>query len=189
MKPRHKKGDPRTHYQGIVDQALCEFSQLYVRLRWRYYNWKYQIGKEGTIQSGDYTRKVTKLGLKQYRLNIEMFVDLARNIGAVPVLITQARLVALENTEEEKDRIGYGYQRMSHRTLLSAFEETDEVIKQVSHSKHVHMIDASKQLSGKGKYFSDHVHLNPAGSDQLAIVISEFLLPLVNESGSSLTVN
>jgi lysophospholipase L1-like esterase len=118
-----------------------------------------------------------------------MFVDLARNIGAVPVLITQARLVAFENTEEEKDRIGYGYQRMSHRTLLSAFEETDEVIKQVSHSKHVHMIDASKQLSGKGKYFSDHVHLNPAGSDQLAIVISEFLLPFVNESGSSLTVN
>jgi lysophospholipase L1-like esterase len=178
-KPQHEKGDPRTHYKSVVDEALCEFSQLYVRLRGRYYHWKYQIGKEGTIKSGEFTRNINELGLKQYRLNIEMFVDLARNIGAVPVLITQARLFALENTEKEKNRIAYGYQRMNHRTLLSAFEETDEVIKQVAHSKHVHMIDASKRLSGKGEYFSDHVHLNHAGSDQLAIVISEFLLPLV----------
>ena len=108
-----------------------------------------------------------------------MFVDLARDIDAVPVLITQARLIALENTEEEKDRIAYGYQQMNHRALVSAFEKTGEIIRQVSHTKHVPMIDASKRLSGKGKFFSDHVHLTDTGSEQLAIILAEFLFPLV----------
>jgi hypothetical protein len=51
------------------------------------------------------------------------------------------------------------------------------------------MIDASKQLSGKGKYFSDHVHLNLSGSEQLAILITEFLFPLVNELDSNFSAN
>lgn len=160
---------------------LCELSQLYLRLRARYYNWKYHIGNEGAIQSGEYTNEVNELGLKQYRLNVEMFVDLARNIHAFPILVTQARLVANDNTDEEKSIIGYHYQKMKHQILVEAFEKTDDIIINVAKSKHVPIIDASNQMSGKDGYFSDHVHLSDRGSNKLAITISEYLFTLIKE--------
>ena len=181
FKPYDESHDFRSRYQGILDQILCELSQLYVRLRGRYCNWKYHIGNEGAIQSGEYTNEVNELGPKQYRINVEMFIDLAMNIHAVPILVTQARLVAHDNTDEEKSRIGYHYQKMKHQVLVKAFEKTDDIIITVSKSKHVPVIDVSKQMSGKGEYFSDHVHLSDKGSSQLAIIISEYLFSLIKK--------
>ncbi len=187
FKPFDDSWDYRISYAGGLDQMFCELSQLYVRLiRKRYFKWKYHIGIEGVIQSGEHTKEVNELGLRQYRLNVEMFVDIARNINAIPILVTQARLVARNNTAEEKSRIGYDYQKMKHKMLVKAFEKTDDIIINVAKSKHVTtIIDASKLMSGKGEYFNDHVHLSDKGSDRLAIIISEYLLHLVKEQNTS----
>jgi lysophospholipase L1-like esterase len=185
FKPYNESHDFRSRYQGVLDQMACELSQLYVRLRGRYYNWKYHIGNEGAIQSGEYIKEVNELGLKQYRLNVEMFVDLARNIHAVPILVTQARLVAHKNTDEEKSRIGYHYQKMNHQTLVKAFEKTDDIIRTVAKSKHTPIIDASKRMSGKDEFFTDHVHLSNKGSNQLAMIMSEYLFSLIKEQNIS----
>ena len=171
--------DPRTHYQGVVDRVLSELSQLYVRLRFRYYAWRYNILSEGVIPIGGTNRKVREANLKQYRLNIEMFVDLARNIDAVPILVTQARLVTADNSDEEKEHIGYDYVGMKHETLVYAFNKSDEIIKDVAHSKHVLVVDASNKLSGKAENFTDAVHLTDKGSFKLAQFIAETLLYLV----------
>jgi len=180
-KPSKIPKDPRTHYQGRGDQILSNVSQLYVRLRQRYIKWKYRIGDEGAIPAGAYTREIREPNLKQYKLNIEMFVDLARNIHAVPVLVTQARLVAADNTDDEKEGIGYHYQRMKHPTIVHAFEKTDEILKNVSNSKHVPLVDASNKLSGKAEYFTDAVHLTDKGSYQLALIVAETLFQLVKD--------
>ena len=176
-----KSNDVRVSYQGWADQFLCEISQLYVRLRSYYYHWKLRIGSEGSVESGEFNKEIGELGLKQYKLNIEMFVDLARNINAVPVLLTQARLIALDNTDEEKEMIRYDYQKMNHQTLLKAFEKTDEIIKEVSTSKNVSLIDISSKMSGHIDYFNDHVHLTDQGSMQLALLVSDYLFTHIRE--------
>lgn len=177
--PYDELNDPRISYQSSLDKFLCEFSQLYVRLRARYYDWQYDIGVEGASKSYNYDGEINELGVKQYRLNLEMFVDLARNIHATPILVTQARLVDKNNTSEEKSRIGYKWQKMNHMNLVKAFEITDEIIKEVSLSKKIHMIDPSSKLSGKSEFFKDHVHTTDEGSYQLAKIISEDLLILI----------
>ncbi len=173
--------DPRTNYQGLIDQTLCELSQLYVRLRSRFFYWKYSIGEEGIIPAEAPNRNIQDLPVKQYRVNIEMFVDLARNIGAIPILMTQARLISPTNTKEEKKHIRYNYVQMDHQTLLSAFQKTDEIIRQVAQEKHAFFIDSSQQLSGQKEYFTDQVHLTDAGSMKLAQITATFLGPLVKE--------
>ncbi len=173
--------DPRKNYNGPIDQILCKSSQLYVRLRSRYYNRKFNIGFEGAISKGEYSNEITELALKQYRLNVEMFVDLARNIGAVPILMTQARLVTQKNTDKEKKRICYDHQKRNHQSLCEAFRKIDEIIMSVAKSKEVFMIDASKSLTGKVAFFEDHVHLSDDGSYNLASFTAKYLSNLIKE--------
>ena len=179
FKPYKKSLDFRITYRGRLDRMLCNFSQLYVRLRHRYYQWKLNVGREGAVEKIKNDREVNQLGLKQYRLNIEMFVDLARNIDAVPILAKQARLVSQDNTDEEKSRIFYRYQHMQHQTLVDAFKKTDDIIENVAESKKVPMVDPSKQMTGEGEYFCDHIHLSDKGSQKLASIMADFLYQLI----------
>ena len=181
--PYVPKHDFRSTYQGTLDKVLCNVSQLYVRLRARHYSRKYTIGFEGIIPDGNQTRNVTEIGLRQYRLNMEMFVDLARNIQAQPILITQARLVRRDNTAEEQSRIRYEYLGMNQETILQAFQETDEIVSSVSVSKSTHFVDAATLFHGQSDYFEDHVHLSATGSEHLAQILSEYLFGLINPPG------
>lgn len=172
--------DVRISYQSVIDKFLCECSQLYVRLRGRYYDWKYGIGLEGASKRINYNAEVTDQSLKQYKINLEMFVDLANNINATPVLVTQARLVDKNNTSEEK-LIIENQAEMGYATIIKAYEKADEIIKEVSILKKVKVIDASKAVSGKMKYFVDAVHTSSEGSYELAKVVSDYLLKLMNK--------
>ena len=116
---------------------------------------------------------LTPRQLDQFRLNLETFVDLARNAGAVPVLVTQARLVADGNTEAERGRIGYDYALLSHAALVEAFEATDRAARAVSRAKAVALIDASARLTGRAEFFVDHVHLTDPGSAALASLVAD----------------
>jgi lysophospholipase L1-like esterase len=180
--PYNENDDPRISYQSSLDKILCELSQLYVRLRGRYYDWKYNIGLEGASKRIESDQEINELGLRQYKLSLEMLVDLARNIHSTPILVTQPRLVSKNNTDEEKLRIGYKYVRLNHSNIAKAFELTDEIIKDVSKSKYVHMIDPSKELSGKSEYFYDQVHTTDEGSYQLAKIVSEDLYDLIKNN-------
>jgi lysophospholipase L1-like esterase len=179
LKPYDELDDFRIRYRSRLDRMLCEFSQLYVYLRDLYYTWKYHVGNEGIVKESECYREIHELGLNQYRLNVEMFVDLAKNINAVPILVKQARLVSHDNTDEEKSIICYKFQGMQHQTLVNAFEKTDDIIVNVAKSKNVPMADPSKQMTGKGAYFSDHVHLSGAGSKKLAMIMSDYLFKLI----------
>ena len=118
--------DPRTTYQNPLDRGLANVSQLYVRLRERYYAWKLHLGAEGMKPVGEYASTVPDESLKQYRLNVETFVDIARNIGAVPMLMTEARLVDRNNTDQEKSRISYDYVLLTHEALCTAFDKEEK---------------------------------------------------------------
>ena len=180
LQPHVENQDPLLNYQGPLDQWLSEHSQLYVRLRYRFLMWRYRVGPEGQIPWGKRTTKMNEWGLKQFRLTVETFVDLVRNAGATPVLMTEARLCAPNNTEEEKKRIRYEYQLLTHNELLEAYEKADQILAQVAEAKKVPLIDASRWMTGKDEFFVDEVHLTKKGSETLAEMTAEAFIPWFN---------
>ncbi len=179
LRPYKDDEDPRLNYQGTLDRFLCEHSQLYVRLRGRYYNWKLRVNAEGRVPEGDYVSDFNPAALKQYRINQQMFIDMAREIGAVPVLMTEARLAAPDNTEGQKSRIVYESVKLTPQGLLKSYEAIEETVRQVSSEKRVDLLDVSKEMNGKDEFFLDHVHLTAKGSEELARITAQKLAELI----------
>jgi lysophospholipase L1-like esterase len=185
IKPYCEQEDPRIHYTGNLDRVLCNISKLYLLLRTHYYRTRLDIGDEGRSPPGGPVEKLSPAALRQYKLNVETFVDLARNIGAIPVLVLQARLVHRNNTEEQRDKIRYSYVKLTHPLLCQAFEKIDTIIHQVAAEKGVKVIGASSRLNGREEYFLDHVHLNLAGSAALAALLAPELATMIQPEESA----
>jgi lysophospholipase L1-like esterase len=170
FKPYNTTQDPRLNYQNSLDRFLCERSQLFVRLRLKYYSWRLRAGSQGQIPeaaeaAGD---RLSDAALAQYRLNVQTFADVAKNAGAVPVLMTQPRLASLNNTDDEKKRLHYYYVNLTHEGLVKAFGTTDDIIRRTAQEKGATLLDAAPKLSGRGDLFADEVHYNDAGSQAIA---------------------
>jgi len=177
--------DPRLNYRNTLDRFLCEHSQLYLRLRSRYIDWRLGIGSLGAASKGAYSSEITETALRQYYLNQVMFVDLAREIGAVPVLMTEARLTAPNNTESQKSRIEpyLHYVKLDHQGLLKAYDGIEGTLRKISVERNVELIDVSKDLNGKDEFFSDVAHLTPRGSEELAQLTARKLIELLKIRG------
>lgn len=171
---------PLYEYQNFIDRWLCEISQVYVRIRYRYFMWKEKIGTEGRKPRTKPTDRIDREMLNQYHLNLKTFVDVARNIGAVPVLMTEATLVTSHNTPEEKKKIQYDFQSLTPKSLERAYKLTDILVKKTAREKKVFMIDASHFLTGKSQFFYNNGHLSKEGSAALAAIVSEALVKLLH---------
>jgi hypothetical protein len=171
--------NPHLDYYNGLDQWLCETLQTYVRLRSRVLELNFQTGTEGAVPRDEPAGVLTQKALDQYRLNAAVFADLALNIGARPVLMTQARLPTAESSPEQRERIGYRWVGLNHETLVQAYAATDEALRQVAAEKGVDLIDASAEMSGKDANFRDHVHLEPEGSRRLAQITAEALATMM----------
>lgn len=179
VKPSNPDADPFKTYQGTMDYLLS-YSQLYVKIRTRYFAWKHPVGSEGRFKE-ERRDDVGNLGLAQFRLNLETFVDVSRNIHAIPILITQATLVSSMNTEEDRKRIVYGYVGLSHEGILQAYEKCRQVVLGVAREKKAAVLDLLPQLQGKSELFQDHDHTTPRGSEEVARRVANFLDPLLNQ--------
>jgi len=178
--PYDDKRNPFMNYQGLWDR-LFSFSQLYVKVRSRYYKWKKLFGKEGIIEAGEFQDTYSPYGPQQYRLNVELFVDACRNIGATPILLTQATLVTTDNSREERERIVYKYPKLSHSALVRAYEETYQIIQSVGKEKGALVLDLASQFNGQTDLFKDHVHTTKKGSEQIASAVARFLGKLLDK--------
>jgi hypothetical protein len=166
--PYTASADPRYHYNGSLDRILCNISQLYAHLRNQYYTIKLEEKPRPTIEKEDYSSEISEIALKQYRIHFQLFVDAAKNLGITPILMTQPLLVVRDNTEKQKRLIEYEKVRLTHEGLFNASERADAIIRQISKTKDVYLIDASKYLSGNEHLFTDHVHLTRNGAYELA---------------------
>ena len=158
-------------------------SHLYTVLRRIYYKLMLKIDREGARKTGDRQSSVSSLNpnaFRQYQLGLEVFVDLARNIGAEPILMTQARLAVAASTPTQKERIDYHHVGLSHAALVETFDRLDAIVRAVAAEKGVGLIDASAYLSGKDWAFYDHAHLTPVGSQALAHATAESLQTALN---------
>jgi hypothetical protein len=179
FKPFCLADDPRLNYRNGFDRFLCEHSQFYVRLRWRYYSWRLGVKSQGAVPRGPYASEITGTALKQYYLTQVMFVESARAAGAVPILMTEARLTTADNTESQRARIEYDYVKLDHEMLVRAYEEVERRLHKISAEKGVELIDVARDLNGRDEFFADVVHLTPAGSEALAQGTAQRLIEIL----------
>lgn len=181
FKPYQESSDPLLNYQNFLDKFLSEHSQLYVRLRTKYYLWRFPRNDQGVEAEGVFLDKIRDSKLEQYKLNVEMFVDLARNIKAVPVLLTEARLVTEELNKNQEAKVHYNSAKLTHKAIYEAFQKTDDIIKDVARRKNVQLIDASSVISGKDEFFTDEVHTTEKGSEALAELVADEFIKLFRQ--------
>ena len=168
FKPYEVESDPRLFYRNALDRWLSNLSQTYVRVRQKYYGWVVRAGAEGRARHEELSTYVSDRALRQYRLNFQLFADLARNINAIPIFMIQGRQIASDNSEDEKKKISYSYAGLTHQRLFEAFSEADMIIREVAREKDVLLIEYGERLTGKNEYFRDLIHLTEAGSAELA---------------------
>jgi hypothetical protein len=167
--------NPFMYYSGLPDRLLS-YSQLYVRLRDRYLQWRLGTPKvEGIVTSSNLLDAYSDYGPRQFALNLHLLVAAARFVGATPVLLTQARLLTPSNTPGEREKIAYEFVNLSHEALLRAFADCDKAVFAVALADKVPVLDLSRMLSGQPALFEDHVHTTPAGSNALAAATADFL--------------
>lgn len=174
FKPYDDSADPFRNYQGFLDRLLS-MSQLYVKFRNRYFLWKTGVGPEGTVPQEEYQSTYSPLGVRQFRLNIQLIVDATKNIGATPILLTQATLVSADNTDEDRRKIAYEYQRLTHEAILRAYRSARQVILSVAQEKNVEFLDLGEMFSGQSDLFADHAHTTPKGSHAIGKATAIFL--------------
>jgi lysophospholipase L1-like esterase len=176
MQPYPEDSDPRLNYQGRLDRFLSEHFQLFVRVRQKYYDWKLNADLEGEAvqRDGTFDFDVQEEALTQYKLNIQLFVDCAKDIGAVPVLMTEARLAVRANEDQLAGRSW-------DETLLTAYERVEQILTDVARDKNAVLVDASKELNGRREFFTDRVHLTERGSHELAGLVAHGMARLLKE--------
>ena len=183
--------NPIMYYTGPLDRWLSH-SQLYTRLRWRYQSWQLgMIGLEGLIRQGgvdqrplsqhSYADSYGSWGPRQYELNLHLIADAARDIGATPIFLTEARLVASSNSGVDRQRIVYDLVHLSHEALVRAFADCDKAIFAVAKEKDVPVLDLARMFTGRGELFYDHVHTTPDGSKAIATAVADFLVRVLDK--------
>ncbi|NQY08971.1 MAG: hypothetical protein HRT71_05570 [Flavobacteriales bacterium] len=153
----------RQKTRADVYSTLEEISQIYVRGK-RIFQFE-NIDLEGTIVKQGVEVKITPYAKKQFKLTLDLFNQACKSIGATPVLLTQPRLIHLNNSESERNRIGYSAQKLNHEGICDAFAFTDSVVMSyVNTDSLVACYDFAKQYIGVDSLFHDHVHLNATGN-------------------------
>jgi lysophospholipase L1-like esterase len=116
------------------------------------------------------TLEVDKLNkaLKQFSTRLKIFIDIARDINAMPVLMTQPYYRKIEYQLTERDR----------RTSLAGINYIDEFnkeIREIANLKRCKLIDLEKELERNEEFFYDHLHYSEEGSQEVAAIISKHL--------------
>lgn len=181
--------DPRQVYNNALDRLLSRTSQVYVRLRSRYYDWKIPSGTEGAIDESKLNDHFDPELLSQFRMNLRLLVDAVRRAGGTPVFVTQPTLVVEDTPEALRERIKYRYIGLTHEALMEAIAECREIVLEIAEEENLPVIDAYAEMSGQPAYFHDHVHVSPEGSEAIARIVGEGLAPLIRgEAGGKAEV-
>jgi lysophospholipase L1-like esterase len=167
--------NPFIYERGAVDRLFSR-SELYSRLRERYFRWRLgRISLEGPrLEAASDTGVIDDFAWarRQLKLNLRSLAHASRAVGAEPVFVTQARLVTSDNTAEERALIDYGLVQMSHERLVQAFAACDAATREVAQEEDVLLVETA-ELTGRPELFADHVHTARDGSERLAAMVAE----------------
>jgi len=179
MGPFSRRDNPQLYSRNFLDRNLAARSCLYRALRYHFLTWKLGLVGEGARKSSGPPPELQETAFEQYALNVGEFIDLARRIGATPVLLIQPRLPIVDADPAARAKIHYDIHRLSHEKLCRAFKKMDEILTTISRTDKVLLLNSLSVMSGDPAYFEDHIHFNAAGSAKAA----ELLARELGESG------
>ena len=118
-------------------------------------------------------------GVGYFRRNVAAFVDLAKNDGALPVLVAQGTLAVAGLDPALQKRIAYQWTALTPGELLAVNEAMVGALRSVAESRRVPFVDFRAAVNGRPDLFSDHVHLTPKGSEVVAAELVAALRPIL----------
>ena len=115
------------------------------------------------------------------------FINAAREIGAVPILISFSTAYNTENFERMsyKDKLFLVRYNpyLSDQGWVNTVETLNDILRSTAIENDVHYIDLEQNLSGKNQYFTDFVHFTRQGHEFIGeLLASEFIKILKNNS-------
>jgi lysophospholipase L1-like esterase len=164
---------PKVQTREEVSDAL-EISQIYLRIKRRF---QFDgLGVEGIKHKPQKGLKISTYSVKQFNLNLDLFVHTCKLIGAKPILLTQPRLINKENTAKQREKILYSFQRLNHDGICEAYTIIDSIIINY-HQKDTNVISHhfAKEFIGVDSLYVDHLHLNSKGNEVISSSLASFL--------------
>jgi len=119
-------------------------------------------------------------GMRFFRKNVEDLIDRVQRDGGRPILLVENTLASKEMPLEDRfKRIKYEWVGVGHGDLLAINDAIAALLEDVAQKEGVPVIDLRSLINGRPEYFSDHVHLTPAGSAALARALADAMHPLL----------
>ena len=157
---------------------ILEVSQIYLRIK-RYFQFE-GLGVEGVKHQPKKGLKISPYAIKQFNLNIDLFIQNCKLIGAQPILLTQPRLINMNNSMSERKKILYSFQRLGHDKICEAYQIIDSIIinypqKDTSVISH----HFAEKFIGVDSLYVDHLHLNSTGNNVISTSLASYLEKVV----------
>jgi len=120
--------------------------------------------------------------LKEFGVNLQLFIDICKIKGIAPVLMTMAsRLkdnpdkIILNETKQLRVDISY-------QNFKELFDKMNETIRRKARENGILVIDLARHIPQDRDYIYDSVHLTDRGCIKAAEIISSNLIPLLSKA-------
>ncbi len=141
---------------------------------------KCPVGRDDPAQQAELERRQRELCLPRYHERLELLIDLARDGGIEPVLVTQPALFgdALDPTTGLAigERMHEGRSASLHGRILESF---NDVTRDVGRRRSVLVIELARELPKDTSVFYDWMHFSNRGAEAAAEIIARQLIPFL----------
>ncbi len=138
-----------------------------------------EAGIAWASRHGETLERVSPLSMEALDADLHCAIKAARDIGAVPILVTHAnRFGRTPSADDEYFLTGWRlqYPEMRQGGLLDLENRANERIKAVAREEGVKVVDAAAALSGNPSYFADHAHFTNSGAGKMGALLSAAVL-------------
>lgn len=130
-------------------------------------------------QSGLSDREIVAKLVSRFDRQLGLFIDICRQYGIQPVLMTQAHRLA---SSEEPFAFPPGPQGWSSdytRIIDKLHEALQDSTRTIAAARNIALVDLEKQIPGRRALLWDQVHMTNAGARMAAAVIAAHLAPMI----------
>jgi len=121
--------------------------------------------------------------LPEYESRLALLVNMTRQSGIEPVLITQPALFgdAVDDvTQADLSRVSIEiYRKIDGRTAWNLLEKYNDVTRKIGREQDVTVIDLAREMPKSSRYFYDYLHYGKEGAVKVADIVAHGLRPLL----------
>ena len=117
--------------------------------------------------------------IRQFEMNLQTFISICQIRKIIPVLMTMPSRLKQHPDKVIKDFIGSNKVNISYDEYKNIFDAFNDSIRKKAQENHIPLIDLASAIPQEKEYIYDSVHYTEYGSEKIAHIISERLLPII----------